>query len=288
MEFRHSYYGFKPDSLLANVGVNPVTFGPAYYSMLTRMYGIIEAEVLVSATKLNQRIQSKYERDMDAIPEYSRQPRYKLIMKYALKQEGHVGVYWDGRGLPQAKFIDTGLLGDLGDLQRIAQDVGGGDGTARGWRFQYIRWLKGGNSKYTRILDRRLDQMSREHIAPFWQLIEDGNGPPAYPVGPPMRTLSTFYSAYQEEMRSAYQRCMYAARLMANREAVIYRGIMTAMVLYNGANFYGNVWTSRRGTKIFAVSGKTSIDDWGRVRGEGFILNDEGSVLKKWSGWLPR
>jgi len=285
--FSHTIAGFTPERVLAAVGITPATRGPSYYVLVDQTVSIIASEVLTSAKILNGMLQTVYAKDMANIEEYARFPRYMRTMALALSRPEHVGMHWSRGGRPQADIIDTSLLGDLGDLQRIQRMVNPG-GTLRGWIGVYNAWRLGENQKYEEVVNARLDIMESEGIAPFWQLIEDGNGPYAYPNNGPMRTLLTFRSTYLQEMRAAYARCISAVRMLTASAPAAFQGLAADFLTYNGRTYYGFAWVSKSGKNIFSISGQSGIDSAGRTFGRGFILDDIGQVLKEWRGWLPR
>lgn len=287
MKFQHKIFGFTPVAMLATVGVTMQTHGVIYQSLLVEIAAIIETQVMVTAERLNSMLKDTYRKDMFDIGEYVRFSRYIDVMLHALSSPVHTGVYFDGRGLVQARFVDTGLLGNLSDLQRIQRMVYPA-GSLRGWIGIYKAWLYGKSNKYENTVNQRLDIMSSERIAPFWELIEYGNGPAAYPQNPPKRTLTNFRSVYNKEMRAAYARTLAAIRIIALRPSPIFIGYQAETVTFKGNTYFGHTWKSITGKSVFAISGTTAIDKLGRLTGRGFMLDVAGVVLRRWGGWLPR
>lgn len=287
MKFRHKIFGFTPVAMLATVGVTPQTHGIIYQSLLLEVTAILETQVMVTAERLNFMLKEAYRKDMFDIEEYIIFSRYIDVMILALSSPFHTAVYVDARGLIQARFVDTDLLGNLGDLQRIQRMVYPA-GSLRGWIGIYKSWLFGKSKKYEDTVNQRLDIMSSERIAPFWELIEYGNGYAAYPQNPPKRTLTNFRSVYNREMRAAYARSLSAIRIIALRPSPIFIGYKADTVTVGGKTYFGHRWKSITGKSIFAISGTTAIDKFGHLTGKGFMLDVAGVVLRRWSGWLPR
>lgn len=213
MIFKHTVRGFTINGILNQLGVTKIRAytSSMYIQSYSEVASIMEEQVLVAASRLNQLLKEAYTRDMGMIPEYSNFPDYINVMNVALSHPRNVGVYWDADGSIQAKFVDFDGLGDLGDLQRIQKTVHPG-GTLEGWIRIYNSWLSGTSNKYEEIVGARLSIMLGETKAPFWELIEDGNGGYAYPRNRPMRTLTTFTATYNNEMRLAYLRVLSIAR----------------------------------------------------------------------------
>jgi len=130
------------------------------------------------------------------------------------------------------------------------------------------------------------------NMFPYWILIENGNGPQAFPQNPPMRTLSNFNFTYINEMNKAYNRCLFLVksliygREVAGKKLKIVKSVDT--VYYNGESYAGEKWISSSGNVMFLkYSGKPLKVVAGRVVAEGFNLDAAGIVTGKWNGWLP-
>lgn len=283
--FKHKIFQFTPEGILSQLGLTPAS-GPLYYSFLTEVTSIIETQVQLSAERLNGLLKEAYRKDMSMISEYNMFPDYIKVMENALSQSRHTGTYRDEIGLVQAKFIDTDVLGDIGDLQRIQKTVHKG-GSLLGWIRIYNSWLEGRSDEYEDIVNARIGMMLSESIAPFWRLVEDGNGSYAYPRNGPFRTLTAFNSTYIREMKAAYQRTLSAVRALVVRPTP-FIGYGIATVEYSNKTFAGYSWLSNKGTTIFAISGTTMVDRLGHLTGRGFVLDKTGGVLRKWAGWLPK
>jgi len=284
--FTHRIPTFHPVGVLAQLGVTPLS-GVIYYQLLPEVTAIIETQAITTAERLNQYLKEAYRKDMAEIDEYSRFPAYFTVMDTALSQPRNIGFEWDSKGLIQAKFVDLDALGDIGDLQRIQKMVHPG-GTLQGWIGIYNSWLAGTSKKYEEIVGARTSIMLAETKAPFWELIENGNGPAAYPRNGPKRTLLAFKVVYNREMKAAYLRTLSVVRALVARPSSLFAGYQATTVSYRGQLFAGHVWTSPTGTIVFAISGTTAIDRLGRLTGRGFILDVTGTVIRRWSGWLPR
>jgi len=227
-------------------------------------------------------------RDMFDIEEYVRFPRYFKVMQLALSNPKHVGVYWDTKNIVQAKFIDTDLLGDIRDLQAIQQLAYPIRGDLNRWKGIYLAWLEGRSDAYADTVGYRLDLMESFGIAPFWELIEYGNQQyPAYPQNGPKRTLSSFRGVYHNEMMSAYRRVLASVRSLLTAPDVTFRQFETISIIAEGRSQYGYTWKSRMGRNIFAIAGTERIIG-NRLVARGYILDQVGRVIKRWSGWLPR
>lgn len=284
--FKHKILTFTPSGVLAQCGMTPVT-GALYYSLFAEVSAIIESQVLVTAEKLNKILKETYQKDMSLIPEYSKFPAYFAVLKAALSHPRNTGVYWDNKGLIQAKFVDIDGLGDTNDLQRIQKAVHSG-GTLMGWIGIYNAWLAGESKKYEEIVNARLAIMRAETSAPFWEVLELGNGDYAYPRNGPTRTLLTFKATYNREMKATYARILATVRSLAMRPSKLFVDYQFSTITYNNRMFSGHSWVARGGDTIFAISGTTTIDNLGYLRGKGFRLDAAGIVVKRWSGWLPR
>jgi hypothetical protein len=281
MIFKHNIRNFNAAGILAQLGITPAQ-GVAYYQLSSKIEAIIETQVLTAAERLNQLLKETYARDMGLIPEYVHYPDYFTVMDVALSQSRNIGFYYDETGLIQAKFVDLDGLGDRGDLQRIQKIVHPG-GTLAGWIGIYNAWLSGISRKYEEIVGARVSIMLSETKAPFWELIEGGNGEYAYPRNGPMRTLSTFVATYDSEMRAAYLRTLSVAKSLVSTVSV-----QNEIISYDNKMFSGEIFYSQGGNNIFVISGTTTVDKLGRVAGKGFIIDSAGLVLRRWSGWLPK
>lgn len=285
--FNHRIYTFTPEAILAQLGLTSAS-GAMYFSLIGEVRAIIEVQVLVAAERLNKELREAYRRDMSLIFEYSNFPDYIKVMDNALSHPRNIGVYRGKGGLIQAKFVDIEGLGDLGDLQRIQKLVYPLGGDLKGWIGIYKSWLAGLSNKYEEIVNARIAIMLTESKAPFWQLIEDGNGSDAYPTNPPMRTLLTFKPVYSREMKAAYLRTIGLAKGLIAKPSSLFLNYQTSSVIFRDKTYYGHAWVSRSGQTVFSISGTTAIDKLGRITGRGFILSRAGAVLRMWSGWLPR
>jgi len=287
MKFNHMIPTFTTVGVMAQAGITPLIHGALYYTLIPEVAAIIETQVLTTAQKLNKSLREVYRKDMYDIAEFALFPRYIQVMDLALTNPRNIGIEWDSKGVIQAKFVDTNALGDLGDLQRIQKMVHPG-GTLSGWIGIYLAWRNGLSKKYETTVNQRLDIMTSEQIAPFWEIVENGNGPGAYPRVSPKRTLTNFKAVYRREMRATLARCVAAIRILAARPPVILKGYRADRVMYNKQTYFGHTWRSITGKSVFAISGTSGVDKMSRLTGRGFILDGVGNVLKKWSGWLPK
>ena len=286
--FRHRMTQFTPQGILAQLGASPAS-GVLYFQLVGKIEAIIDSQMLITAERLNKHIKEAYRRDMSLIPEYSAYPNYMDVMSLALSHPRNIGIYKDG-ALTQAKFIDVDGLGDLGDLQRIQKMVYPKGGTLAGWVRLYNAWREGKSTLYEEIVDARMSIMMAEQKAPFWELIEDGNNfhNGAYPSNGPMGTLKTFVPVYHNEVKLAYFRTISLAKSLVVALPIMYDNYRVTTISHKGQMYYGSQWTSKAGREVFAITGATSIDKLGRLVGKGFILGATGSVINKWSGWVPR
>lgn len=290
MEFRftHRVFNFNPVGVLSALGITPQTYPLRYQALVGEVYYVIETQVKASAQKLNFLVKEAYRKDMLDIEEYVRFPGYILVMEQALNDPAHIGAYWDGKNVIQARFIDTGKLGDVGDLQAIQQLVYPLRGSLDRWKGLYIAWLEGRSNKYAETVGHRLDLMRSFGVAPFWELIEFGNQQyPAYPHNPPKRTLSNFRGIYNREMTVAYSKVLGLVRQLIGAPDLIFRDFDSATVMYLDQPHFGYTWKSRMGKNVFALAGTEKLVG-NRLVARGFILDPTGVVVKKWAGWLPR
>jgi len=288
VEFDHSVLNFNPDGVLLAAGADPV--GPMYSYMYNEVRSIIETRALITATRVNSLLKKAYFEDMMSISEYARYPEYYSVMEYALSQPHHFGFYWDKVGKIQAKFVDVPALGNTNDLIDIQKIVHPG-GTLDGWKIIYNAWLGlliGDDKKYEQIVDARLALMRGAGIAPFCEIIEDGNGHNAYPHHHPRRTLTKFVSVYDDQMKIAFFSVVSDVRALLARPTSLFADYRITSVTHENKAYTGYGWSSMKGQTIFSISGTTRLDNLGRITGRGFILDNAGVVLKKWSGFLPR
>lgn len=284
--FTHNIIDFHPMGILNSLGITPLS-GVAYYQLIPEVTAIIETQATTTAERLNKYLKEAYRKDMGNIGEYNRFPAYFAVMEAALSHSRNIGFEWDNKGVIQAKFVDLEALGDKGDLQRIQKTIHSG-GTLQGWIGIYNAWVAGTSKKYEEIVGARIAIMFGETKAPFWELIELGNGPHAYPRNGPMKTLLAFKTVYRREMKAAYLRTLSIIRVLVLKPTSLLMGYAATTVNYGGQTFSGHMWTSLSGTSVFAISGKTAINNLGRLTGRGFILDAAGMVIRRWSGWLPR
>ena len=288
MEFRfiHKIPTFNPVGVLATLGVTPAIEPVRYMTLTASVLNIIETQVLVAATSLNLMLKEQYRKDMYDISEYSRFPRFIDIMVYALSNPKHIGVYWDKRGVVQAQFVNTDLLGDIKDLEDIHRMVSP-PGTLRGWKGIYIAWLSGKNRKYETIENQRLDIMEERQVAPFWEFIERG-AMGGYPINPSGHyTITNFKDEYDRKMLEAYNRCLSLTSLLVTAANITFRNFEATAVTYAGNTYSGYSWMSQAGRGIFVIAGTERLVG-GRLVAKGFILSLFGDVRQRWSGWLPK
>lgn len=286
--FRHRVLNFNPVGVLLALGVTPKTHPFRYQALLSEAYYVIETQVKVAAQKLNFLIRGAYRKDMFDIEEYIRFPGYISVMEEALKDPAHIDVYWDNKNVVQARFIDTGKLGGVSDLQAIQQLVYPMGGSLTGWIGLYVAWLEGRSNKYAETVGRRLELMRSFGVAPFWELIEFGNQQyPAYPQNGPKRTLSNFKGIYNKEMIAAYSRVLGVVRQLTIAPDLMFRSFAPATVMYLSQPKFGYAWKSKMGKNVFALAGTEKIVN-NRLVARGFMLDSTGGVVKKWYGWLPR
>ena len=287
-EFNHSVFNFHPDGVLRAAGADPA--GPLYSYLFNEVRSIIETQALITAERLNKLLQQAYFQDMMSISEYASYPAYYDVMVNALSQPYHIGFDWK-KGVIQAKFVDVQALGDTKDLIDIQKLVYPQGGTLDGWKIIYNAWrglLIGDPTKYEQIVDARLALMRGAGMAPFCEIIEDGNGHSAYPHHHPRRTLTKFESTYEQQMKAAFLRTVSDVRVLLRTPTSIFADYRIMSVKHSDKTYTGYGWTSMKGNTIFSISGTTKIDNLGRITGKGFMIDSAGTVLKKWSGWLPR
>jgi len=286
--FRHRILNFNPVGVLLALGITPATYPFRYYGLITSAYNIIGTQVELSALKLNKLLITLLGDDMLHIGEYARFPRYITVMSNVLSRPEHVGTYWDNKNVIQAKFIDLQRVGDVGDLQAVQQLVYPLGGSLEGWRGLYVAWMSGRSDTYATTVNRRLDIMESEGIAPFIELVVDGNQQyPAYPHNGPMRTFDKINTVYNQEMLLAYASVLRLVQSLALAPDPSFRSFGTASVVYNDQTYFGFSWKSRVGKNVFALAGTEKLVG-NRFVARGFILSPSGGVLNKWSGWLPR
>ena len=289
IEFDHSVDNFTPHGVLVAAGAKPA--GPLYYYLISEVTSIIETRAFMVAGRLNDWLKQAYFQDMMSISEYANYPAYYDVMEYALSQPHHIGTYWDEKGKIQAKFVDVPALGDTRDLVDIQKIVWPSGGTLDGWKIIYNAWkglLIGDATKYEQIVDARLALMRGAKKAPFCEIIEHGNGHNAYPHHHPRRTLTNFIPTYDVQMKTLFLSVVSDVRTLLAKPTSLFANYGVATVDYDNKKYIGYSWTSSKGQTIFSISGTTGINKLGRIVGSGFILDNAGVVLKKWSGFLPK
>ena len=279
---------FNPIGVLLSLGITPKTYPFRYQALISEAFFIIETQVKVAAQKLNYLVRGAYRKDMLDIEEYIRFPEYLSVMEQALNNPAHIGIYWDGKNVAQARFIDTEKLGDISDLQAIQELVHPMRGSLDRWRGLYIAWLEGRSNAYAETVGRRLDLMKSFGVAPFWELIEYGNQQySAYPTNAPKRTLSNFKNVYNREMAFAYNKVLALVRQLMTAPALVFRNFEPTTVRHLNQTKFGYSWKSRMGKNVFVLAGTERLVS-NRLVARGFILNPMGIVLRKWAGWLPK
>ena len=284
--FNYNDRQLSPTGIL-NAALIPV--GPVYYTMIVEVTELLNISLRTLASSLNNQIKDLYVSAMDTMYEYSNFPRYKDIFVSAMNNPAHLGVTVNERGIYQAKFIDTDVLGDLGDLIDIQKAVYPGGGSLFGWIGLYNDWLQGKNTKYADTVNARLDMMSSFKSAPFWELIEVGNFMfDAYPRNRPANILAGFKAIYRKEMNALWVRTVALVGALYKRQLnTRFIGMEDAAVIDNNKMFAGKSWKSLKGNTIF-VSGDSVRITAGKVVGCGFVLDKFGTVIRRWGGWLPR
>jgi hypothetical protein len=260
-------------------------------SLVPQIMALIELQVSIAAEVLSAKLRLTYARDMGNIEEYARFPRYISIMDSALMRQD-IGVTLNRQKVYQAKFVDSDTLGDLKMLQEIQHQVYPGKGNLSRWIGLYNAWLEGlsTGSKYAETINKRLDIMLERGVAPFWDLIERGNQQyPAYPQNGPMLTMKKFKTEFKREMMNAWYRILSMARPMIARimtqNFVKFRAAAISTV--GNRVIGGYIWVSRTGRAVFAKSGS----EWmvgSRVYARGYLLSQEGEILRGWAGRLPQ
>jgi hypothetical protein len=285
-EYDHHILNFNAAGVLAACGVTGAST-TVYLDLLIQANNIIYNQVIVAAQKLNYMLKDVYRRDMMEIDEYRDFPRYISVMDFALEKPGHVGVFYDTKGVVQAKCVDVKLLGDLWDLQDIQNAAYPIRGSLSGWKTLYMKWQRGESVAYETTVDKRLDMMLDVQIAPFWQLIEEGNDTlNAWPQNRKAQTLLGFSHTYDREMTIAFSKVVQLMRIIAT-EQITLQQFDAAIANFNNQTYFGSSWTSKSGKSIFVINGSEKLVN-GRLVAKGFFLGTNGAVLKRWSGWLPR
>jgi hypothetical protein len=284
-EFRHKILNFNPQGILTQLGVTPLD-GASYFTLLPQVTTLIEAEALIVAGRLNKQLRESYKKDMLDIGEFRRYPAYLEVMDKALSHSRNKGFYWDEHGTIQVKFVDTDGLGDLSDLQAIQKMVHPG-GTLEGWIVIYNNWLNGRSKTYEETVDARLRIMSSMIKAPFWEIIELGNGYYAYPRVEGKGTLHAFEAVYEVEMKAFYSRILLLARGLITKSSLLFEKYQVITVVFRNQLFPGHSWIAHSGKIMFSIAGEEGIDALGHPIGRGFILDEDGTVIKEWHGWLP-
>jgi len=281
--FTHNISLFYPEAILNYYGVTPSH--PYYTVLITRVTAIIEAEVLKTAHRLNKLLKEFYRQDLMDIDEYRILPGYWMALESSLSSPSHIGVVW-GKKVVQAKFVDTNILGGLKDLQSIQhQAYPKGTGNLGAWKSLYNRWLRGEDDSISKTLEKRIAIMLSSGSAPFAELIETGNDMyPAYPQHMGKHTLEHFKPIYRREMRTAYHKVVSLVRSL-----IPIANIGLTSVVINDKVERGYIWKSGKGNIIFISRNSIRLSKIGRVIGSGFILSQEGQILKRLSNvFLPR
>ncbi len=284
-KFSHNISLFYPEAILHYLGVSPAN--PYYGTVYPRVVAIIETEVKATALRLNTLVKDAFHKDLLDIDEYTTLSEYWMALDLALSSPAHVGVEW-GKKLVQAKFIDTDLLGGLRELIEIQKEVYPSQGPSNlgAWASLYNRWLRGEDDRIGETLRKRLDLMVSRSIAPFAELIEDGNDMyPAYPTHPGKHTLRDFKPVYNREMGAAYHKVVRAVEaLLATMPPPT---LAPDTLSVSGSAKSGYSWTAKSGNIIFVLENTMKMSG-NRFMGSGFILSKAGSIIKKWYGWLPK
>lgn len=284
-KFTHNISLFYPEAILNYLGITSAN--PYYGLLVTRVTALIETEVRTTAMRLNDLVKTAFYKDIIDIDEYMTLPEYWTALDMSLSSPGHIGVVW-GKKLVQAKFIDTDILGGLGELQEIQKEVYPtlGPRNLGAWASLYRRWLEGTDDRVGETLRKRLSIMMARGSAPFAELIENGNDMyPAYPTHAGKHTLRDFKPTYNREMKAAYQKVVLETEKMVSTLPPV---TMTPDVIEVGANTKnGYSWLSKSGKTIFVLDNTIRMTG-NRFAGSGFILSSSGGILKKWFGWIPK
>jgi len=284
-KFTHNISLFYPTAILNYFGIDG---RHPYYSILeTKVITTINTEVRVAAVNLNNLIRNEFRKDLYDIEEYTLLPDYATALDLALSNPAHVGVTWE-KTLVQAKFIDTNILGGLKELIEIQKLVypTQGQHNLGAWVSLYNRWKDGTDDRIGETLRKRLSVMMSRGSAPFAELIETGNDMyPAYPTHPGKNTLRDFKPTYRREMRAAYHRVVAEVELMIQTLPPI--AMTPDIVEVSGAGKAGFTWKAKSGNTIFVIEDSIKLVGT-RFRGTGFILSSSGSIMKRWSGWIPK
>ncbi len=284
-KFTHNISLFYPEAILNYFGVT--TNNPYYRLLYPRIMVIIETEVKQTAIRLNSLVKTAFHKDLLDIDEYTALSEYWMALELALSSPVHVGVEW-GKKLVQAKFIDTDALGGLRELIEIQKEVYPSQGPSNlgAWVSLYRRWLDGTDDRVGETLRRRLDIMVSRSVAPFAELIEEGNDMyPAYPTHSGKHTLRDFKPIYNREMSAAYRKVIKTVEgLLATLPPPT---LAPETVEVSGLTKQGFSWLSKSGNTIFVLENTIKMSG-NRFVGSGFILSSSGSILKGWHGWIPK
>jgi hypothetical protein len=285
-QYNHGITNFTAVGILRACGVTKVSNPDIYVGLLAQTQIVMQNQVLVTAQQLNEALIEKYKQDMGMMDEYRDFPRYMQVMKVALSSPQHIGIYYTFGGVIQAKFVDVKALGDESDLQEIQQAAYPYRGTLNNWIGLHEAWKAGESTAIENTIDTRINMMLSAGIAPFWHLVEIGNGRNAWPRNEGAHTLIDFKPVYIREMTKTYARIVALIKLIATAGTTI-RPMESGMVSFNGQTFFGSSWKSASGTTVFAINGTERLLA-GKLVARGFLLSPSGMVLKGWSGWLPR
>jgi len=284
-KFTHNISLFYPEAILHYFGIAPGN--PSYIALLTKVTGIIELEVGITAVKLNMLVRQAFRKDLWDIEEYMTLPEYWTALDLALSSPKHTGVTWNKK-LVQARFIDTDALGGLRELQEIQHEVyPSGKGNVGAWASLYSQWIRGEDDSIGKTLQQRLSIMMSRGVAPFAELIETGNDMyPAYPHHIGKGTLERFKPVYRREMRATYHKVIGMVELLLP-VAAITTALTATVIMAGGVAKSGFNWVSAKGNTIF-VNENTLRLSGGRLVGSGYIISPQGQAIRSWSGWLPK
>lgn len=286
VKYNHNLANFSSMGMIASLGL-PLLGNVLTQQVVVQITVLIEAQVNITALKLNTMLKNELMSDMMSIPEYARFPAYISTMINALSSPTHVGIYWDKAGLIQAKFVDMRAIGGIEELIEIQYAVYPERGTLEGWRGLYIAWQKGTSNVYSDVIGRRLELMNAQQMAPFLELVEKGNDRyGAYPINFGTGTFKRFKSIYKKEMLNCYLRILMLMRMLiiSPLSIAIHK---PAIATVDGQVFHGHEWVSRSGNTIFVISGTERLS--GKVfTGKGFIFNKQGFFLRSFFGRIPK
>lgn len=254
----------------------------SYDAFRGQALSIIVHQVSIASERLNIMLRAKLGVAIQSTHEYGGNNMYSRVLDHALSTDAHRGLYFDNRGLVQARYINLAALGDLGDLQRVNHEAYKRVGTFQGWVGLYIAHLKGRKSPYSNMVNSKCGILYSEGIAPFWDHIEFGRE--SFPPIEGTSTIFNFKRTYFRVMRRTFISCV-AMLASSFSFAFAFTKTRVDMMIYEGKTYLGYSWTSKQGNRVFVIGNSEKIRG-SVMTGRGFVT-DKGGGVTKYVGRIP-